>query len=242
MRVRVYVDGFNLYYGGRQLSGRRSDWKWLDIRSLVTELVAQRRDWAGAEVDRVVYCTAEVTGEPESLARQQQYVLALRSHHSVDHVAYGEFQVMAKESLAAVGKGRRGVELIQVEADPLPHARWTRLADDGEHLLVKHRKQEEKGSDVNVAAHLLIDVLEGVVDAAVVVSNDSDLAFAISHARSKVPVGVINPRGNPTAGALRGSATDGVGRHWWHRLTADELYRHPLPDQVGVYHRPPKWS
>ena len=170
MKVGVYVDGFNLYYGGRALSGRRSDWKWLDIRSLVGELVAARRDWAGAGVDRVVYCTAEVTGEPESLARQQQYVLALRAHGSVDHVAYGEFQVMAKESLAAVGKGRRGVELIQVAEAPLPQARWTRLADDGEHLLVKHRKQEEKGSDVNVAAHLLIDVLEGAVDAAVVVS------------------------------------------------------------------------
>lgn len=242
MKVGVYVDGFNLYYGGRALSGRRSDWKWLDIRSLAAELVAARRDWGAAVIDRVVYCTAEVTGEPESLARQQQYVLALRAQGSVDHVAYGEFQVMAKESLAAVGKGRRGVELIQVVEDPLPQARWTRLADDGEHLLVKHRKQEEKGSDVNVAAHLLIDVLEGAVDAAVVVSNDSDLAFAIAHARTKVPVGVINPRGNPTAGALRGTADDGVGRHWWHRLTAEELYRHPLPDQVGGYHRPPEWS
>ena len=54
--------------------------------------------------------------------------------------------------------------------------------------------------------------------------HDPDLAFAIAHARTKVPVGMINPRGNPTAGALRGKADDGVGRHWWHRLTVDEFY------------------
>jgi hypothetical protein len=36
---------------------------------------------------------------------------------------------------------------------------------------------EEKGSDVNVAAHLLVDVLAGGFDAAVVISNDSDLRW-----------------------------------------------------------------
>lgn len=35
----------------------------------------------------------------------------------------------------------------------------------------------KKGSDADVAAHPLVDVLTGVVDAAVVVSNDSDLEF-----------------------------------------------------------------
>jgi hypothetical protein len=35
---------------------------------------------------------------------------------------------------------------------------------------------------INVAAHLLVDVLAGVVDAAVVVSNNSDLEFPVSYA------------------------------------------------------------
>ncbi|MGD8166690.1 hypothetical protein ACEXOS_005665 [Herbiconiux sp. P16] len=42
-------------------------------------------------------------------------------------------------------------------------------------FMVPIARREEKGSDVNVASHLLIDVLEKRVDAAVVVSNDSDL-------------------------------------------------------------------
>ncbi|MGL5866998.1 MAG: hypothetical protein ACRCYX_14230 [Dermatophilaceae bacterium] len=37
--------------------------------------------------------------------------------------------------------------------------------------------REEKGSDVNVASHLLIDMLMRTVDAAIVVSSDSDLKF-----------------------------------------------------------------
>lgn len=44
-------------------------------------------------------------------------------------------------------------------------------------------RREEKGSDVNVASHLLIDVLTERVDAAVVISNDSDLAYPVAYAR-----------------------------------------------------------
>jgi len=37
------------------------------------------------------------------------------------------------------------------------------------------RHREEKGSVISVAAQLLVDVLTGVVDAAMVTLNDSDL-------------------------------------------------------------------
>jgi hypothetical protein len=40
MRVGVYVDGYNLYYGGRSLCGRgRPGWRWLDLRALSARLV-----------------------------------------------------------------------------------------------------------------------------------------------------------------------------------------------------------
>ncbi|MFD1546656.1 hypothetical protein [Nonomuraea guangzhouensis] len=48
----------------------------------------------------------------------------------------------------------------------------------------------------------------------VVISNDSDLRFPIEQVRQHVPVGLVNPSGNYLAGALRGQAADGVGRHW----------------------------
>lgn len=80
---------------------------------------------------------------------------------------------------------------------PVPNARY----------LVKYLHVEEKGSDVNVASHLLLDVLARRIDGAVVIWNDSDLALPIREARKLVPVGLINPRGAHTAGALKGSKT-----------------------------------
>jgi hypothetical protein len=61
MRVGIYVDGFNLYYGARNLCGRgTAGWRWLDIRALATTLVGERRNWSGASITRVIYCTAVI--------------------------------------------------------------------------------------------------------------------------------------------------------------------------------------
>ena len=73
--------------------------------------------------------------------------------------------------------------------------------------MVSYLDLEEKGSDVNVASHLLSDVLTTRVDAAVVISNDSDLALPLRLARKKVPVGLVNPGSRYLAGALKDSAT-----------------------------------
>jgi hypothetical protein len=107
--------------------------------------------------------------------------------------------------------------------------------------MVSYAHREEKGSDVNVASHLLVDVLTGSVDAAVVISNDSDLRFPVQFARSHVPLGVVNPSRNHLAGALRGQGSDGVGRHWWRQVSAAELRTFQLPDPVAGYSRPSGW-
>ena len=112
---------------------------------------------------------------------------------------------------------------------------------------VSHR--EEKGSDVNLATHLLLDVLGGTVGAAIVVTNDSDLKLPLREARQRVPVGLINPgnpRWRPTAGALRASPAAGVGGHWWGHITRNQYLGHQLPDPVmdatgKTYTRPSGW-
>lgn len=100
-------------------------------------------------------------------------------------------------------------------------------------------RREEKGSDVNVASNLLIDVLTNAVDAAVVISNDSDLAYPIQVARQHVPIGLVNPTRGVRAGKLAGSPTDGAGNHWWYRLEAADLYAHQLPAIVSPRIRKP---
>ncbi|WP_284305626.1 NYN domain-containing protein [Mobilicoccus caccae] len=106
--------------------------------------------------------------------------------------------------------------------------------------MVSTLHQEEKGSDVNVATHLLTDVLDGAVDAVVVVSNDSDLKLPINRVRERVPVGMVNPAGGNTAGDLRGQPTDGAGCHWWRTLRPTD-FRHQLPTIVGGITKPERW-
>lgn len=103
-------------------------------------------------------------------------------------------------------------------------------------------RREEKGSDVNVASHLLIDVLQWRIDAAIVISNDSDLAFPVHFVRRLIPVGLINPTPNNQAGRLYGSPFEGPGNHWWYRLQVADFKQNQLPHLIekGI-RKPPKW-
>ena len=59
MRTRIYVDGFNLYYGA--LRGTR--FKWLNLVELARQLLP-----AGHAVDRLNYYTARVSGVSGALS------------------------------------------------------------------------------------------------------------------------------------------------------------------------------
>lgn len=111
----------------------------------------------------------------------------------------------------------------------------------GARFMVSVARREEKGSDVNVAAHMLLDLLHQRIEAAVVVSNDSDLAFPVAQARELIPVGVVNPTSGYLAGSLSGSPTHGAGGHWWYQLAASDLTAAQLPNPAGRNHKPPGW-
>lgn len=243
MRVGVYVDGFNLYFGARSVCGRGTPgWRWLDIRALAEQLLTPSWIERGAHIDRVVYCTARVSGteDPSSPTDQDLYLRALRLHGSVDHVAFGTFVTRAKLAPLAE-RGDRG-------RPRLARAHWPVQVRDakgsdvrGATFMVSYVDREEKGTDVNVATLLLVDVLDETVDAAVVISNDSDLALPIRVAREHVPVGVVNPGRSLLAGRLRGLPSEGARDHWWQRVGEDGYRGNQLPDQVGPFHRPDGW-
>ncbi len=244
MRVGVYIDGFNLYYGARGICGKGTPgWRWLDLRALSELLIAKRRDWSGATVERIVYCTARIdqATNPSGFADQHRYLTALAAATSVDHIEYGHYVARVKHApLAVAGPGRRG--LPQIVAP-----RWPIIVRDaagspaGDHFMVSVADREEKGSDVNVASHLLIDGLDNRIDAAVVVSNDSDLRYPIQVMRQKLPLGLVNPTRNYTAGALRDQASAGAGGHWWYQLTEADVKSCQFPAQVHGLDRPLNW-
>ena len=245
MRVGLYIDGFNLYYGGRSVCGRSTPgWRWLDLRALGTTLIAASTQWTArkAVLHRVVYCTAYIDGAVNPSGNQDQtaYVNALRRSKSFDHLEVGKFisAVRARPLATRDLKGRPTI----AEAD------WPiKVKDAGGQDVPKARfvasymHVEEKGSDVNVASHLLADVLLGEVDAAILISNDSDLRYPVQLARTKVPVGTVNPSTSHTAGDLKGARTDGVSDHWWRKLTKADYTNCQLPNPCHSIPRPQGW-
>ncbi|UAJ79475.1 NYN domain-containing protein [Leifsonia sp. ZF2019] len=246
MRIGVYVDGFNLYYGARKHCGRGTHgWRWLDLRALVGPMAG----WQGSRITRVIYCTARVEAADNASGRADQtaYLGALVEAGSVDVIAEGRYVSWAKEEpLVNEERGTYRPTAYRWSGEHwdarLPLRRLPDREDTDLHrVMATVQKREEKGSDVNVASHLLFDVLTGVVDAAIVITNDSDLELPLRMAREHVPVGTVNPSTNPTAGALKGRPDDGVGRHWWRRLTAAEYLGSQLPEVVGNHRKPDGW-
>lgn len=243
MRVGVYVDGFNLYYGARAMCGRSTPgWRWLDLTALSRWLIGEHSGWDAPVVAEVTYCTARISGRESPVSAQEQdtYIRALKRSGSATRTSFGNY--VARVSTAPLAtrdpKGR----------PVLTRSAWPLMVKDGKGanvtdavFMVSVGRREEKGTDVNVASHLLIDVLTGAVDAAVVISNDSDLAYPVAVARTHVPVGTVNPTPNYRSGRLAGSPNDGVGQHWWCRIGSHDLYRSQLPDRVGPITKPGPW-
>lgn len=241
MRVGVYVDGFNLYYGGRGMCGRSTaGWRWLDVRSLAAALIIAHAPWPETTTLGITYCTARIRGASNPIGQREQdvYLRALELSGSADRLSFGSYvERVATAPLATAG--RNGKPVVTRPAWPLMVQDGSNNDVPGARFMASVARREEKGSDVNVASHLLIDVLRGDVDAAVVVSNDSDLAFPIAFVRDLVPVGLINPTKGYRAGKLAASAQSGVGRHWWYQLNPQDWHDHQLPEQIGDRLRKP---
>ncbi|MGA4790943.1 NYN domain-containing protein [Nocardia sp. AB354] len=240
MRVGVYVDAYNLYYGMRDHCGRgTAGWRWLDVRALAQRLCG----WQGATIDRVVYCTAQVDAgdSPGGYARQDAYLKALKQHGSIDVLQLGRYVAWAKTLPLAdvLPSGRPRV--IKPNGNEVLPAGLPVWDQNGDVFMARVQVREEKGSDVNVATHLLADVFMQHVDAAIVISNDSDLGLPLGIARTLVPVGTVNPGTKPLAGALRGLKTDGPGGHWWGKLSKQHFYSNQMPPTVGRWSKPPSW-
>ena len=179
MRTIVYVDGFNLYY---RLLQKRPDLRWLNIKDLSETVLNQENN-----IICVKYFTARVSGKikADSPAKQSVYLSALGTVPEID-IFYGNFLVQKKWAfLLKPPKFKPNDAHIEMN-DPYPN-------------VVKVRKVEEKGSDVNLASHLLMDAFQNKFDVAAVLSNDSDLVEPIRMCRDILnkTVGILSPVSNP---------------------------------------------
>ncbi len=223
MRTRIYVDGFNLYYGA--LKGTR--YKWLNLVELVRQLLP-----AGHAVDKLNYFTARVSGvsDPQAPARQHAYLSALQTLPEV-RLHFGSF--LAKRAWRPLTNlpvaGRRistpapvtlpaghlpvdGSATLPVGSYPTPGDRRKgrqATAPLPDAVIAEVHTMEEKGSDVNLAVHLLNDAWRRLYDAAVVISNDTNLVTPIRMVKTErgKPVFVVCPGRWQVASKLAGAAS-----------------------------------
>ena len=102
-------------------------------------------------------------------------------------------------------------------------------------------KTEEKGSDVNLASHLLLDAFDNLFDVAVIVSNDSDLAEPIRLVRERFgkTIGLLHHRSTRVSGKLRPLA------HFIRSFHSGALGKaqlaNELRDENGNFSKPSSW-
>jgi uncharacterized LabA/DUF88 family protein len=188
--------------------------RWLNVRALCQTL------YPNNEINRIRYFTAALkpmAHDPKQPLRQEVYLRALKTIDCLE-IHMGTFL-----------SHRVRMPL----PEPLPDGTRT----------VEVIKTEEKGSDVNLATYLLLDGFRGNYEAAVVISNDSDLVEPIKVVKEALhlPVGVVNPylEKKMMSGDLRNVAT------FYKRVRVGMLescqFPETLADDAGVIVRPKKW-
>lgn len=150
---------------------KNTPYKWLDFSQLCRFLLPQNN------IIKIKYFTALVTArptDPDKTTRQQVYLRALRTIPNLE-IIRGHF---------------------------LEHEVMMPLAGNtgGKQQYARVIKTEEKGSDVNIAAHMINDGYKGLYETAILISNDSDLVEPIKIVRNelKLPVGILNPHDKPS--------------------------------------------
>jgi uncharacterized LabA/DUF88 family protein len=227
----VYIDGFNLYNGARKdpaLAG--TSWKWLDLLKLSRLLVTPPNT-----VERVKFFTAAVSGRPGDRTmptRQQAYWRALRTLPEVEII---EGYFLGKPKWVPLS---HSVKYLECREAHLGAA----LLPDAKPQMVEVFRWEEKGTDVNLAAHLVNDAHRRRFDRAMVISNDSDLKEAIRIVRSelKMEVGIFHAHHKSPSVELRKAAL------FFRRIKKSDFVAAQFPaimsDASGTFHRPATWS
>ena len=186
-------------------------WKWLDLPALFAKVLQPRHD-----ILKVKYYTARVSGtlaDQSKPQRQDVYLRALQRYRTEVEVYFGHFLSHAVRAPLA---------------QPVGNMRTATVI-----------KTEEKGSDVNLAVHLLNDGWLDAYDCAVVVSNDSDIAEAMRLVRQQhgKRIGLVTPGNRGASRQLLAHAD------FARRIRTGGLQQSQLPDPIPGTNirKPAKW-
>jgi len=186
-------------------------YKWLDLKELFTRLLRPNH-----QILRIKYFTAMVSDtpdDPQKATRQGTYLRAVKAYIPEIEIYFGHF----------LSNPVRAPLVMPTEKQKTAHIIRT----------------EEKGSDVNLAVHLLNDAWLDKYDCGVVVSNDSDLAESmrlVTEQHGKM-LGLITPGKRRTSRQLKFYAT------FIKSIRSGVLKDSQLPDRIPgtPLYKPPTW-
>lgn len=187
-------------------------YRWLNLQALCRHLLRPEND-----VQRIKYFTARVGArpDPDQPVRQQTYIRALKTLPCFEE-HFGHF--ISHE--------------VMMPCVVAPGAKQT---------YTKVIRTDEKGSDVNLATHLITDAYASKFDLAVLITGDSDQLAPVMHLRQHLGrrVGVINPQSRECV-VLRKAAT------FYKHIRPNALKACQFPDEMtdanGKFCRPPAWA
>ena len=168
-------------------------------------------------IHSIKYFTARVSArpnDPDAAVHQQVYLRALQTTPNLS-IIFGHFLTN---------------EVTMLVAGSTP----------GNLQYARVMKTEEKGSDVNLAAHLVNDAHKNDYDAAVIVTNDSDLLEPVRLVRQELGlvIGILNPHGRPSQALLRHAS---FIRQIRKGVLAASQFPATLTDSRGTFHKPVGW-
>jgi len=171
-----------------------------------------RRLMRDADTVAIKYFTARITSPTASAKNQAAYLDALGTLPKVS-IIEGRF-LASRAEMQLVSDPSKTVEVV---------------------------KQEEKGTDVNIACHMVIDALHSRCERLALISNDSDLVYPIRYVMEEtgLPVYVFNPQKRPSY-HLKQTATK------MHSIYTNTIEHSILPDPVtaesgAIIRKPSNW-
>jgi uncharacterized LabA/DUF88 family protein len=186
-------------------------YKWLDISKLCNLLLPK------SNIVKIKYFTARISSRPDDPSkptRQQIYLRALETIPNLE-IIFGSFLT-------------KNVSLPLATSTPQKMRFATVI------------RTEEKGSDVNLAVHMVDDGYKGLYDSAVMITNDSDLVETIRIVRNELgkSVGILNPQKYPSKILIRHAS-------FIKQIRSGVLQASQFPltisDKKGTFNKPKSW-
>jgi len=198
-------------------------YKWLDLMLLAENLIATNESLEG-----VLYFTAYCTWDRGKKMRHKQYVEALTARGV--HTVMGKFSPVTKRFKKSV---MQIIDMAPIITE------YSIIPDE-----IEYKTNEEKRTDVNMAAKIIDYAYQNKYDHAYIVTADGDIAPAIEIAKNRFPdkkFTAVLPIG------LSGQYICKICDFNVIKIEEDHLKNSQLPDTVTIgsdrqFSKPPSWG